>query len=193
MSDREQASVIESFTDALDELGIEYAIGGSIASSLYGTVRFTQDADIAVAEFPDLADRLCDRLIDEFYISREAVLQALDSCGTFNAIHLQTSFKIDVFILASGEFEKQLLARRRRMRLSDSEEKSFCVVSPEDIILLKLAWYARGGCASDRHWQDILGVLRVQGESIEMQYMNTWSRKLGVEELLQRVVSESKG
>ena len=77
--------------------------------------------------------------------------------------------------------------------MSDSEEKSFCVVSPEDIILLKLARYARGGCASDRHWQDILGVLRVQGESIDMQYMNTWSRKLGVEELLQRAVSESKG
>jgi hypothetical protein len=192
MGEGEQVIVIKKLTDVLDELKIEYAIGGSIASSLYGTVRFTQDADITVKEFRGVVDRLYDRLKDEFYLSREAMAQALDSCGSFNAIHLETSFKIDVFIQGRGEFEKQLLARRKRIRLSDSLEKRFCVVSPEDIILLKLRWYARSGCVSDRQWDDILGVLRVQGDSLDFQYLKVWSRKLGVDELLQRVISESK-
>jgi len=192
MSNGDQLTVIANLTDVLDELQIEYAIGGSIASSLYGTVRFTQDADITVKEFRAVAERLYDRLKDEFYLSREAMLQALDSCRSFNAVHLETSFKIDVFIQGPSEFDKQLLARSRRVKLSDSQEKHFSVVSPEDIVLLKLSWYARGGCVSDRQWDDILGVLRVQRESVDLKYIKMWSRELAVDEILQRAISESK-
>jgi len=192
MSAGEQVIVIKKLTDVLDELKIEYAIGGSIASSLYGNVRFTQDADITVKEFRGVVDRFYDLLKDDFYLSREAMVQALDSCGSFNAIHLETSFKIDVFIQGRSEFEKQLLARRKRIRLSDSLEKRFCVVSPEDIVLLKLRWYARSGCVSDRQWDDILGVLRVQGDSLDFQYLKVWSRKLRVDKLLQRAISEAR-
>lgn len=192
MSDGEQVIVIKKLTDVLDELKIEYAIGGSIASSLYGNVRFTQDADIMVEPFRGVVDRFYELLKDDFYLSMEAIVQALDSCASFNAIHLETSFKIDVFIQGRSEFEKQLLARRKRIRLSDSSEKPFCVVSPEDIVVLKLRWYARSGCVSDRQWDDILGVLRVQGESLDFQYLKVWSRKLGVDELLQRAISEAR-
>jgi hypothetical protein len=192
MSEGEQVIVIKKLTDALDELEIEYAIGGSIASSLYGNVRFTQDADITVKEFRGVVDRFYDLLKDDFYLSREVMVQALDSCGSFNAIHLETGFKIDVFIQGRSEFEKQLLARRKRIRLSDSLEKCFCVVSPEDIVLLKLRWYARSGCVSDRQWDDTLGVLRVQGDSLDFQYLKVWSRKLRVDKLLQRAISEAR-
>ncbi len=76
--------------------------------------------------------------------------------------------------------------------MSNSEEKRFCVVSPEDIVLLKLGWYARSACVSDRQWDDILGVLRVQAESLDFQYLEAWSKKLDVAELLQRAISESR-
>jgi hypothetical protein len=192
MSSGEQAAVIRRLTDVLDDLKIEYAIGGSIASSLYGTVRFTQDADITVKDFRGVADRLYERLKDDFYLSREAMAEAVDSFGSFNAIHLETSFKIDLFIQGPDEFEQQLLARSKRVRLSDSEKDRFCVVSPEDIVLLKLRWYARSGCVSDRQWADILGVLSVQAESLDLEYVKRWSKELGVDQLLQRAVSESK-
>jgi len=191
-AEQEQVAVIRKLVDALDDLEIEYAIGGSIASSLYGTVRFTQDADITVSGFRDVAQRLYERLKDDFYLSREAMLGALDCCGSFNAIHLETSFKIDLFIRGPSEFDKQLLARSKRVKLSDSEEKCFCVVSPEDVVLLKLRWYAQSDCTSDRQWNDVLGVLRVQAESADFEYMKKWSRELGVDQLLQRAISESK-
>ncbi len=192
MSDGEQVAVIKKLTDVLDELKIMYAIGGSIASSLYGTVRFTQDADITVKAFRGVVDQLYERLKDKFYLSRDAMAQALDSAGSFNTIHLETSFKIDVFIQGPSEFERQLLVRSRRVRLSNSEEKRFCVVSPEDIVLLKLGWYARSACVSDRQWDDILGVLRVQAESLDFPYLQEWSKKLGVAELLQQAISEAR-
>lgn len=192
MSNAEQIAVIRKVANVLDDLQIDYAIGGSIASSLYGNVRFTQDADITVREFRSVAQSLYERLKDEFYLSEDAMAQALDSCGCFNAIHLETSFKIDMFIQGPSEFDKQLLARCKQLSLSDSEEKPFSVVSPEDVVLLKLRWYAQGDCTSDRQWDDILGVLRVQGESVDSEYLKKWSRQLGVDELLQRAIAESK-
>ena len=91
--------MVERLADVLDSLGIRYAIGGSVASSLYGTVRFTQDADIAVrALFIVLPTGSMNCSRDEFYISREAMEEALRSHGSFNVIHFETSFKIDIFI-----------------------------------------------------------------------------------------------
>ncbi|MBN1817690.1 MAG: hypothetical protein JW828_10030 [Sedimentisphaerales bacterium] len=48
MNDPAQTNAIVEFIDVIDELKIEYAVGGSIASSVYGIPRFTQNADITV-------------------------------------------------------------------------------------------------------------------------------------------------
>jgi len=188
---RENELVIERVADVLDSLGIRYAIGGSVASALYGTVRFTRDADITVESFTPLADRLYGLLKDEFYVSREAIEEALKSHSSFNLIHLQTAFKIDLFIQGSGEFEDRLLGRRHMMRLSDLSRRDVCVVSPEDIILLKLRWFDMTGGVSERQWGDVLGVLGVQGEALDGQYLTTWAKKLGLKELLDRAMAEA--
>lgn len=183
--------VIERFVDVLDRLGIIYAIGGSVASSAYGTMRFTQDADIAVQPFGPVADRFYDAIKDEFYISNEAMREALDSCGSFNVIHLETSFKIDIFVQGPGEFEQRLLARRRKARLSDAGHMDLDVVSPEDIVLLKLRWFNRIGGTSERQWSDVLGVLGVQGNALDFEYLTASARELGLEELLNRAMAEA--
>ena len=103
MSEQREIAVVERLTEVLDALGIPYAIGGSIASSLYGTVRFTRDADIALYPFPSVADRFCEMLKDEFYISEEVMQQALNCCGSFSIVHFETAFKIDIFLLGPSE------------------------------------------------------------------------------------------
>jgi hypothetical protein len=188
---RENEQVIERLADVLDSLGIRYAIGGSVASALYGTVRFTRDADITVQPFSPLADRLYELLKDEFYVSREAMEEALRSHGSFNVIHFETAFKIDLFIQGPSEFEGRLLDRRRMLRLSDMCRRYVCVVSPEDIILLKLRWFSMTGGTSERQWSDVLGVLAVQGEALDFEYLNDSARKLGLEELLSRARAEA--
>jgi len=55
-----------------------------------------------------------------------------------------------------------------------------------DIILSKLRWYEMGGRVSERQWLDILGVVKVQGDSLDRSYLITWSKVAGVSDLLER-------
>ncbi|MCX5647256.1 MAG: hypothetical protein NTZ17_21625 [Phycisphaerae bacterium] len=188
---RENEEVIERFADVLDSLGIRYAIGGSVASALYGIVRFTRDADITVQPFSSVADKLFDLLKEAFYVGREAMEEALRSHGSFNVIHFETAFKIDIFVQGPGEFEQRLLVRRKKARLSDTSRRDLYIVSPEDIILLKLRWFSATGGTSERQWNDVLGVLAVQGKSLDFEYLTDSARKLGLEELLSRAMAEA--
>ncbi len=191
MNESEELVVVRSFTDILDRLDIGYVIGGSMASSIYGVVRFTQDADVTVEPFDNLADKLFEILKPDYYISRQAMYQALREHSSFNIIHLASAFKIDVFVRKNTAFEKQLIARRKKLKLSDQLEKVFSVVSPEDIILLKLRWYRDGGCSSERQWKDVLGVLAIQAERLDFEYLNTWADKLKIKKLMEKAILET--
>jgi hypothetical protein len=188
---REDETALERLADVLDSLGIRYAVGGSVASAFYGTIRFTRDADITVEAFSPVADRFYELLKDEFYISREAMEEALRSHRSFNVVHFETSFKIDLFVQGSDEFEQQLLTRSRRLRLSPTGQRDLSVVSPEDIVLLKLVWFRETGGTSDRQWGDVVGVLGVQRNTLDRGYLASWAKKLGVEELLDRAIREA--
>jgi len=177
--------------EVFDTLGIPYAIGGSIASSMYGTVRFTRDADIGVYPFTSAADKFYERLKDRFYVSEEAMQRALSCCGTFNIIHLETAFKIDIFLLGPSDFERQLVVRSKMVRLGETPESDLCFVSPEDVILLKLRRLSEADGFSENQWDDILGVLAIQGRALDFRYMTDYARNLGVEELLERAIAEA--
>jgi hypothetical protein len=112
--------------------------------------------------------------------------------GSFNIIHFKTAFKIDIFIQGRNEFEQHLITRSRETRLSKSAKVSLHLVSPEDIILLKLRWFQEGGCVSQRQWTDVLGVLRVQKQALDYEYMERGARELGLTELLQKAIAESQ-
>ena len=192
MTEQPEIGVLHKLTNILDKLGIVYAISGSMASSAYGTVRFTQDADIAVQPFSAIAGDLYRELERDFYISEEAMREALSSCGSFNVIDLETAFKVDIFIEGPDEFARELFARSRRLKISESIDRSFCFVSPEDIILLKLRWFKEGGALSDQQWADVLGVLGVQGRALDVKYLKVWAKKLDLADLLDRAISESR-
>ena len=192
MDNPEELMILRSFIDIVEQLGISYAIGGAMASSIYGEVRFTQDADLTVEPFDEVADKLFEKLEGGYYVSREAMQRALKERSSFNVIHLQSAFKIDVFVRKASGFEEQLLTRRRQLKLLDSLEKLFSVISPEDIILLKLQWYRDGGCVSERQWNDVLGVLRIQAEALDFEHLKKWADTLMIDELLQRAIVESK-
>jgi hypothetical protein len=185
-------AVVERLADVLDSLGIPYAIGGSMASSAYGTMRFTQDADITMQSFSHVARRFYDLIKDEFYISEQAMQEALDRHSSFNIIHFETGFKIDIFVQRPSEFEQRLLERRRTATLSQESGRELSIVSPEDIVLLKLRWFKETDCTSERQWDDVLGVLAVQGEALDFEYLTNSAKKLGLEELLSRARAEAQ-
>ena len=63
---------------------------------------------------------------------------------------------------------------------------AFYIASAEDVILSKLQWYELSGAASERQWLDVLGVIKVQGDSLDRKYLSTWSVTLGLLGLLKR-------
>lgn len=192
MKKSEELEILKKLTDILDRLCVNYAIGGSIASSIYGKVRFTQDADITVEPFDNKAEEFFQSVGVDFYISKDAMYQALKQQTSFNIIHFESAFKIDIFVLKNTDFEKQLITRRKFVKLSDDLKKSFSIVSAEDIILLKLRWYRDGQCSSQRQWDDVLGILAVQGEKLNFSYMKKWSAILEIDNLLENAISENK-
>ncbi|MEN8127932.1 MAG: hypothetical protein ABFR90_09040 [Planctomycetota bacterium] len=183
---------IKAFVEVLEKLKISYAIGGSVASSVYGQVRFTQDADISVTAFADQIDKFCESVESIFYVSKEAVQQVHQNALSFNVIHLDSVFKIDVFVVSDDPFKKQILMRRKKIALEEDSDRRYDFVSPEDIILLKLQWYLESGSASEKQWNDVLGVLKNQRDRLEMDYMRDWAARLSVLELLDKAIQQAR-
>ena len=178
--------------EALESLGVPYLIGGSLASSLFGSTRATLDADILADLRPEHAESLQRKLSQEFYLDPEAMREAIRRRGSFNAIHMETAFKIDLFVPRDRPFDRMELERRQRYEVGTSPPQSAYFASPEDVILAKLEWYLSGGEVSDRQWIDILGVLKVQGERLDRQYLQRQAEELGVADLLERALREGE-
>ena len=187
----EPIRVTLAVTDALDRLGVRYVLGGSLASAVHGVVRATMDADIlAELKLAD-ADALYTALSPTFYADAEAIRDAIAHGSSFNLIHLQSAFKIDIFVPRLRPFEESELVRGARHVVELPSGRTICVASREDTLLAKLEWYRSGGEVSERQWRDVLGIIRVVGDALDLDYARTWSRALGVEDLLDRALGQA--
>lgn len=172
--------------EALEKLNVPYFIGGSLASAVQGVSRATMDADL-IAELNEGHILPFTRSLgDAFYFDTETIRAAVHQHGTFNLIHFKTMFKVDIFVSKGRPFDKAQLSRRTRHNLIAGSDASAYLASPEDTILAKLDWYRKGGEVSDRQWQDIIGILRVQRGRLDDAYLRYWASQLDVMDLLTR-------
>jgi len=178
--------------ESMEKLGIPYLIGGSLASSIHGIARATRDADIIADIQEKHAEVLADGLKDRFYVDSEVIKEAIRHRSFFNFIHLDSMFKIDVYILKQDAFSKEEFKRRKRIVVNLSPEKTAYVATPEDTILSKLEWFRMGGEISDRQWNDVLGILKVQRGRLDMDYLQRWARELNLADLFKRSLEEAE-
>jgi hypothetical protein len=178
-------------TQALERLGILYAVGGSLASSVHGVMRSTLDADIVANMRLEHIQPLVAALSRDFYADDEMMRDAIEHQSSFNLIHYETAFKVDIFIRRSRPFDQMQLERRRMSVIATDPEQSVYVTSPEDVILSKLEWYRMGGDVSERQWRDILGVLKTKAGDLDLDYLHKWAKELKVSDLLERALRES--
>lgn len=161
-----------------------------MASSFTGIARFTQDADLVAELRPAHAQALASTLEPAYYVDRERIARAIVGRRSFNAIHLATVFKVDVFVAADSAFAREAFERRVEIRVPDLG-RALYFSSAEDIVLQKLQWFTEGGGVSERQWYDLQGVLRLQRQALDLAYLQSWAVRLGLAELLRRALDEA--
>lgn len=187
------AIALGTVVDALQSIGVRYQVGGSVASSAHGMPRSTIDVDLVADLREDHVDPLCRSLRADFYAEPELVRMAIAAHTCVNFLHLESGYKVDVFVVGPSDYDRAAFARTVAKRLmGDPSGRVFLMTTAEDTVLRKLLWYRSGGEISDRQWSDILGVMRVQGDGLDREYLATWAPRLRIDDLLARAQREAE-
>lgn len=177
-------------TTVLDKFQVRYLIGGSLASTVHGMLRTTQDADMVAELGPEQIAPFVRELEGEFYIDEVLIVEAVAQFSSFNIIHRESFFKVDIFIPKKSLFTDEQFRRAQRQVLSVDPKIEAVVATAEDTLLAKLEWYRKGGEVSERQWRDVHGVIKVQAGALDVDYLYQMADELGVKDLLEKVLSE---
>jgi predicted nucleotidyltransferase len=158
--------VAASITSVLEGLGVRYLIGGSLASSVHGEPRSTNDVDILVDFHTEHVEPFVKAIRGDYYVSEPAVRAAVKSGGHFNAIHMNAAVKVDLFLAGDDPFNLERLDMRQALQLPTEPE-------------------------SERQWRDVVAILRLQGSRLDQSRLSTWALRLGVSDLLDRAFQEA--
>jgi hypothetical protein len=162
--------------DILDAMGVEYLIWGGVATVMYGEPRFTQDMDVVIRLGRDQVDTLA-RLFEEdgYYVSVEAIHDALERHFYFNVIHLETNIKVD-FCIAGRDPVLSWAFEHRQLKQFD-EFRHAAYMPPEAVILTKLQAFQSS--KSTRHLDDIGSILRVSGPKLDLDHIGREAVRIG--------------
>lgn len=183
-------SLIVRIAEVLDELGIPYALGGSLASSLFGEPRATADVDVALQIDPELGEALLEKVQPEFYVPIDSARQAIRTHDAFNLLSSDQAMKVDLFVLGDGLLDRRQIERRVLVPLPGADSGVW-VTSPEDQVLRKLDWYRRGGSVSDRQWRDVIGIILVRGDALDLQYLRETADQADLRALLDQALQHA--
>lgn len=145
----------------LEGVGIPCVVAGSLASSVFGEPRSTEDVDIVTSLAAEQVPPLLEALGADFYVDERAVRRAVEHRSSFNIIHLPSARKVDIFVPPQTPFFQQQLERRRLVSVSEDPPAQLWLLTPEDAVLQKLEWYRKSGEVSDRQWRDALAPARL--------------------------------
>ncbi|WKU18059.1 hypothetical protein Q2T83_18120 [Fervidibacter sacchari] len=113
--------------------------------------------------------------------------------SSFNLVRWTTMDKLDVFVRSLKGKSKPEFERRRPMSLHiGGQLVTLYLASPEDTLVHKLLWFRQSGEVSQQQWRDILGILKVQGDALDRDYLIGRASELGVDDLLQKAIKEAE-
>jgi hypothetical protein len=174
-----------------ESLNIPYYITGGVCAIAYGEPRTTRDLDVVIEVERSGIMQLIERLeSEEFYCPPSAVLDIqAGRSGVLSVTHMQLVLNADIVLNTNTEFDLSKMERRRLEAIGLDEAEQFWLASPEDVILAKLLWGQQS--QSEKQWRDVLGVLKVQGDSLDLAYLTHWAARLDLFELIQRAIAQA--
>lgn len=195
MAEIELLHFFEYVVAVLDKLRIPYMVVGGFASVVYGRPRFTADVDIVVdMKYHHVEPFVAAFPIPEYYVSREAISEALDEGGSFNVIHPSTGAKVDLVPLPRDVGTRMAFMRRQRVVYDEVTGHAAYFATAEDIVIFKLQAYR--GTGSEKHLGDARGILATRWGQLDMAVIRRWVAGMGIEdewgELLEAVRRDVK-
>lgn len=170
--------IVHDFAERVEMLGIEYMLSGSTAMMLYGFYRMTADIDVVIELKYEDADRIIKTFEPDYYVPHGRVRDAIARQFMFNVIHQETAFKIDLIVKKTDEFQIIIFKNKHK---KDFYGKMISVITLEDLILSKLLWAKKS--LSEKQLTDVENLLQNECDD---NYLNKWSEKLGLSDLLEK-------
>jgi len=168
----------------LNRTDVAYMLTGSMVSNYWGIPRTTHDLDFVVQLPASVIPRLVEAFSTDFSIDEQAVRAAFRPPFQFNAVDTRSSLKVDFWLLQPKLFDREMFDRRVRLMLFG---EPVWICTAEDVILHKLYWNLI--TPSDRQIGDAAGVVAVQNERLDRDYMNKWGSVIGVADVLADLLS----
>jgi hypothetical protein len=176
------AEFLRLMIGAFESTGIEYMIGGAIASWVWGEPRATQDLDIVVDIPFEAVSGLSNELkARDVKVTPEIIMDALIENRAdipIHAIHIGCGLKADLYPIRSGD-ELRQEAFQRRLAIDFGPPIGIVFGhSPEDLIIYKLLHF--GLSQQTKHIRDISAILLAKKNQLDLAYIEKWVNRLGL-------------
>ncbi|MBW4555938.1 MAG: hypothetical protein KME59_08365 [Trichormus sp. ATA11-4-KO1] len=172
-----------------ESINIPYYVSGGVAASLHGEPRSTRDLDLVIAGQPNDIDLLVATLEGAGYYCPAGAVEGLKQGRErmLNITHTETIANADLYMTDVSPFAVSQMVRRQLIDLEDIPK--FWVASAEDTILQKLLW--RKESQSEKQWRDVLGIMKLQAESLDYKYLTEWAESLDLVDALSQAFTEA--
>ncbi len=183
---------ITPITTLFEQMNVPYCLTGTLANSIYGMQRAAFDIDFIADLHPRSVLLFLQGLAEGYYFDQEIAKEAVQQKASFNGLHLESMLRVNMHMHMPpfDSFVAEVYQRARCYSLT-KDSRTFRITSPEDIVLIQLIEYQAGGEVADDCWNEILGVLKIQKETIALAYMKQWATALGADTLLKRAFEDA--
>lgn len=181
---------------ALQDLHVPYYLGGSIASSLHGMQQLAQDIDLVVDLGEQMPPSLFTALGQHYLLDEDEAREAVREHRPFPLIHLDSLMKVDVVFPKRDTFTTSMRPLIRGYTL-DEHYPPIPLASATEMLLFKVQRYQRDarartdGMQDDAEWNDILGMLKVQGPDLDLPLLEEWAGVLGMTDTWQQALVDA--
>lgn len=182
----DQEELLKQVVTVLENMGVPYMMGGSIALNAWAVPRMTHDLDVVVDLPEERISEFCEHFSpDRYYIDPEMMRDAFrgwdqPGLGMYSFTDMDTGFKVDLFPLRPNDAAQQT-ALDNCVTINVLEDLPAAVYTPADLLVQKLRWYVAS--QSERQFRDCLNLvltdLKRPTRLISWNYVQDWASRLG--------------
>lgn len=182
MVETPELAVLSDVVSRLESAGFDYMLTGSVAMNYYAQPRMTRDIDIVVALAESDIDKVIRMFQEKYYLSADAVLDAVRDRTMFNLVHYESVVKVDLIVRKESTYRRTEFDRRQQFKVGGLVA---WIVSKEDLILSKLSWAQDS--QSELQLNDVRNLLATNPD---LDYLREWSSQLGMERILRECLGD---